>query len=833
MSDLRALLDDLRAQIENLPSSATASQIGPLETKARDLLTRSKNTSFEEEARELFSELSRRSAPSKNNPETGQVRSLLRRARIRIEIAGDDHDFDEAIDILAQALDLDPDNGETHELLIQAAQHSSQHALKVQGLADRYGIKLESNAPPPATNTLDYAPASNASPSNNPAPSHSNHSSENSEAESRLSEIASAYYAGDYQRTVDLASRLLEFDPNNNQAREYREKADDNLMRGVVPDHRIPFDARVAYNRANSLVRAGNYAEAERLYREAREVAERAGIHTWKDVEQALLEIQDLALARELLGDGDRLLAADDWQGALAKYEGSWRVVPNDPLTEERIQLVKKVQEQYDQATVRLGMITGTLTERARGLVDLLNVLSGIRQILPGSARLQQMVNDTQARIQNVKLQLLEQGENLLSRVEAITSVEEKHRQAEESRDLFDLAVELDSSDARATAGLRKAQQYTAELREGRQLMERSAALIAQNFDNELAQARQMLSGLRHNAQDARYQQLVSDLLSRHIERVEAAIDRRDIDGALRWLSICKEDPFRILGRRAEILRLENEVRGLKQGRLLRRLLLVGLFLGIIGVIAFLNRSSIERIVSPTQTPTATASNTGTATATNTPTDTPTPTNTATNTPLPPDDLTATANARSTITALTQVAIINRTGTAEQLFANQEGTQAALDLTATQDDFNNRITGTIMARTQAASATNIAQTEQARGTQDYFSTQTATFMPPTLTPTLTNTPPPSPTPTEPVVICAVFNPNQSNVNVRSMASPNGNVVAVLIFRQTAEVIRQTRGTDGAIWYRITIQQQDAEILGWISSSVVQQVPGQSCPPYVD
>ncbi|MFN8374483.1 MAG: hypothetical protein U0694_16595 [Anaerolineae bacterium] len=67
-----------------------------------------------------------------------------------------------------------------------------------------------------------------------------------------------------------------------------------------MPDHRILFDARVAYNRANPRC-AGNGDEAEKLYREARDLAGRSGIMNWKDAEQALLEIQDLALARELL----------------------------------------------------------------------------------------------------------------------------------------------------------------------------------------------------------------------------------------------------------------------------------------------------------------------------------------------------------------------------------------------------------------------------------------------------------------------------------------------------------------------------------------------------
>ena len=128
----------------------------------------------------------------------------------------------------------------------------------------------------------------------------------NPDIDQALSQLTEAYYSGDYQHTIDIANRILSQQPGNPTALEYRQKSEDNLIRGIVPDHRIPFDARVAYNRANSLVRAGSYDEAETLYREARDTAERDGILSWKDVEQALLDIQDLALARELLNDGDR-----------------------------------------------------------------------------------------------------------------------------------------------------------------------------------------------------------------------------------------------------------------------------------------------------------------------------------------------------------------------------------------------------------------------------------------------------------------------------------------------------------------------------------------------
>lgn len=140
--------------------------------------------------------------------------------------------------------------------------------------------------------------------------------------------MTQAYYAGDYQQVIDLANRVINLQPGNATALEYRQKAEDNIIRGVVPDHRIPFDARVSYNRANSLVRAGNYNEAERLYREARDIAERSGILSWKDAEQALLDIQDLSLAREMVAEGDRLMSADNWSEARRKYEARCKSFP-------------------------------------------------------------------------------------------------------------------------------------------------------------------------------------------------------------------------------------------------------------------------------------------------------------------------------------------------------------------------------------------------------------------------------------------------------------------------------------------------------------------------
>lgn len=656
MADLKQQLDALRQELDALPSSATASEIAQLESEARALLAQSKNTPYESDARDLFADLARRSAPSSGD--VAAVRGLLRRARIRIEIAGDEDDVDEAIDILAEALDLDPDNPETLDLLRQAAERSSPLGLKVRGLLERYGLRLE-EAPPPRTRETSErtSPPPTATPEPTPPAASSTSSG------GLLSDISQAYYSGDYQRAIDLANRVLAQDPGNAQAQEYRQKSEDNLLRGVVPDHRIPFDARVAYNRANSLVRAGNYDEAERLYREARDLAARVGITSWKDVEQALLDIQDLALARELLSEGDRLLAADDWDGALQKYEGAIRVVPNDPLSQDRIDLVRRVRQQFDQTTVQLNMTAGSLSERARDLQKLLNMLAGLRQLLPGSERLKRLVHEIEERVDHVIAQLYNQAQGALTRTDSATVLEERLRLTSEAVRALEVAAELDPSNEDINTLLQRARQNEADMAEARHIIERASALVAQNYENELSQARTMLAGLRNHAQDPRYRMVVADLLSRHLERVEAALDQGDAQTAQRWLDVAKDEPFRILGRRTEILRLEENVRGMRRRHYATWGVTGIVIIIVLTVVALATKPAWNPILNPptdtpshtptiTPLPSDTPTSTATPTMTLTPTWTPTPSFTPTHTWTPTPSETPTHTYTPTITPI-------------------------------------------------------------------------------------------------------------------------------------------------------------------------------------
>ncbi len=790
MADLQQRIDDLRAEIQTLSSESDQSKIAELERAARAVLADAKNTPQESAAQALFAELARLSSPT--SPISATVRGLLRRARIRIDTAGDDDDIDEAIDMLAEAITLNPTDEDTIELLMQAGERSGQAAQRVNDLFTRHNIKRRASAAPPEprstgetrkTSTRETARPDMGNSGDDDTPSRSDvmrstgsiatsyptsagyppperdidnprdtgvsrrvpgqgaiYSSD--DIDDLLSEMTQRYYAGDYQDVVDLANRVLNQNPGNATALEYRQKAEDNLIRGVVPDHRIPFEARVSYNRANSLVRAGNYEEAERLYREARDLAERSGILTWKDAEQALLEIQDLALAREMLNEGDRLMVSDNWSEALRKYEGALRVVSNDPAAEERIDKVRRIMTDAESVNVQLSMLGGTLADQAAQLQNVLNILARLRQLLPNSQRLAQLSETANNRLNGIKIQINDQSQAALMRATNATSLEERLNVSNEALALLELGVKLDPGDTRLTQALTETRASVSDMQRARQVIERSAALISQNFDNELSQARSMLSGLRDYASDTRYRTVVSELLMRYVERAQNAVEDGDLAEAEALLQMMREEPFNVLGRRTEVNRIDNQVKQMRQRALTRRLAVGGGGIIIIALLVLGTRGTWEPLVfpPPTSTPTATFTPSDTPTITPTPTDTNTPT--ATFTPSDTPTITFTPSSTSTVTD-----------------------------------------------------------------------------------TATSTSTPTSTPT-PQFLCQITTTEQ--LNLRSRPDAQSTRIGFFPARVVAGVIGQEIGVDGQVWYRISFDLEGSRIEGYVRENVTILPVGTPC-----
>ncbi len=774
MQELQRAIEELRRRA----NSATDPQsLAELQQEARDLLTEAKNTPLEQKAQALFAEIADLQSKS-TRPDTAAMRGLVRRARIRIEIAGDDDDIDEAIDILADALRIDDANADVISLLQRAGAHSAQARQRVQDLFSRHDIQQEPSSqpsepprrsePPPPTGSARQASESSRSRPAQPetAPPPASEAQARSSAETvddLLKRLTESYYSGEYQQAIDVANRILAQKPDHATALEYREKSEDNLIRGIVPDHRIPFEARVAYNRANSLVRAGNYEQATGLYREARELAERDGILSWKDVEQALLDIQDLALARELLNDGDRLMANDNWSEALRKYEGALRVVPNDPQAEERQTMIRRIQRDYDQITLSMNTIGGTLDEQVAQVAQIRKLLSQVRQLLPKSQRLSQLQQEVDSNLAGIRSQISDQARLQMNHAKEANTLDERILLMNSAVKALEMGLELDPKDSGFSDLLMQARNSQAEVARSQQGLRRAQALVSQNFDPELAQARQMLAEMvTEYAQDERYRSTVNDLFLRYLERADEALQNGDMAEAQSWLDIMRDEPFRILGRRADLSRIESVIRSRRnRGRFLGCLLLV-----ILSVLAaagiFFTREVWEPVIFPTETPTPTATNTPTLTFT--PSFTPTQTSTPTATSTPTITKTPTDTLTPTLTP----------------------------------------------------------------------TDTAT---PTITPTATNTPTATSTPTitpTPSVLCRVYNGDEEAKNVRFRPTISSQSIVLLPPGTELDVIqvrRDERNPTGNAWYYVRYSDGGTpNPIGWVRNDVVKLLNLSSpCP----
>ncbi len=774
-------MQELQRAIEELRGRANAAtdprSLAELQQEARDLLTEAKNTPLEQRAQALFAEIADLQSHA-TRPDTAAMRGLVRRARIRIEIAGDDDDIDEAIDILADALRIDAGNADVISLLQRAGAHSAQARQRVQDLFSRHDLQqapsITPSEPPSQTESARSEEAAH-SPSTSlrgqPAQPEPAAPAPASEAQPRtsaetfddlLKRLTESYYSGEYQQAIDVANRILAQSPDHATALEYREKSEDNLIRGIVPDHRIPFEARVAYNRANSLVRAGNYEQATGLYREARELAERDGILSWKDVEQALLDIQDLALARELLNDGDRLMANDNWTEAQRKYEGALRVVPNDPQAEERQEMIRRIQRDYDQITLSMNTIGGTLDEQVAQVAQIRKLLSQVRQLLPKSQRLSQLQQEVEGNLAGIRSQLTDQAQLQLNHAKEANTLDERILLMNSAVKALEMGLELDPQDSGFADLLMHARNSQAEVARTQQALRRAQALVSQNFDPELAQARQMLAEMvGEYAQDERYRSTVNDLFLRYLERADEALQNGDAAEAQSWLDIMRDEPFRILGRRADLSRIESVIRNRRnRGRAIGCVLLV--ILGIAGAAGiFFSRDVWEPIIFPTETPTPTATNTPTLTFTPSHTPTQTETPTATRTPT------------------------------------------------------------------------ITQTPTDTFTPTFTPTATNT---PTITPTASFTPTASDTPTitpTPSVLCRVYNADEEAKNVRFRPTISSQSILLLPPSTELDVIevrRDERNPAGNAWYYVRYSDGGAAPIGWVRNDVVKLLNVSSpCP----
>jgi hypothetical protein len=327
---------------------------------------------------------------------------------------------------------------------------------------------------------------------------------------------------------------------------------------------------------------------------------------------------------------------------------------------------------------------------------------------------------------------------------------------------------------------LLEARAASSDLQRAKQTIERASRLIVQNYDAELTQARSMLAGLLAHAQDERYRMAVNDLFTRYLERAESAVEEGAMQEAQQWIEQMREDPFRILGRRTDIFRIEGAIRG-RRNRV--RFAVSGIILIIIAglaIAAFAARPQIEAAFFPSLTPTDTL--TPMPTETLTPSITPTASDTATPTMTFTPSLTPTWTATPTWT-----------WTPSPTWTPSWTPTASLTPTHTS--------------TPSATPT---------------STETPT---PTETPTVTLTP--SITPTL-EAICRVFSIRSEGIRLREGPSTLTNRLETIPFGRPMDVLQvEPDASSNRVWLQVRVELEEGQRTGWVRDDTVQELT--PCP----
>ena len=219
--------------------------------------------------------------------------------------------------------------------------------------------------------------------------------------------------------------------------------------------------------------------------------------------------------------------------------------VPNDPQAEERLEMIRRIQRDYDQIAVQMNTIGGTLEEQVAQVAGVRSMLSHNRQLLPNSQRLAQMQQEVDNKLASIRSQVNDQAQMSLNHANNSTTLDERILLMNASIKLMELGLELDPTDGNFAEMLMRSRNLQADITRAQQSIRRAQALISQNFDAELAQARQMLAEMVGDyAQDERFRSTVNDLFSRYLERAEESLQEGNIREAQTWLDTMREDPL-------------------------------------------------------------------------------------------------------------------------------------------------------------------------------------------------------------------------------------------------------------------------------------------------
>jgi tetratricopeptide (TPR) repeat protein len=532
-------LAKLRNDLTSLHDTPKRQQILELEQEARHLMQDAIGSDLVDEASDLLLEIIsfRREYASKTETAAElDVEDALHEVEVTI-LAGSISDMRESVRILDRILQQHPENTEAYQLLARIMKESSApQDMVVEVLS---GVQSEQ-----AQRLLAGL-------------GHSELGSPKEQIRRLQNYMLDVFHAGEYKETLKTCAAILDLDPNNSQAIEYREKAEDFIERGVVPDSKLPLDARTAFGRGVSAMRAGIYEQAQSYFESAIEIAkEEGGIENWGDAKRALVQIDRWITAKNFIEEGDKKFSEGLWVEALSQYELSLKSRedpytqkevkdssereralhdPKDPYnTHRKYELITKLLRFEHELEEELRVLQVGLVKQAEYLGNNHQLLLESRNYLPASSKLNALIEKVQSRIAKVSTELQRQIEDVYHQVPSAHTLDERIRLLRQIRVYLSAMEGITTVDEEIQYNVKRLwEQAFSALSRFRQATQWLAPPIE---EGDLGAIRLFLNTFSYYILDSRYQRILSNYIYECLNYCEIAQVDAQWETADEWL---------------------------------------------------------------------------------------------------------------------------------------------------------------------------------------------------------------------------------------------------------------------------------------------------------
>jgi tetratricopeptide (TPR) repeat protein len=152
-----------------------------------------------------------------------------------------------------------------------------------------------------------------------------------------------AYYAGEYERAIQLYRQVLKLDPDNAHAKDHIAKAEIKRRTGETASG-LPRAAEQYYRRARSYIAAREVVTAMNLLSAAIEAA-RAKEMKYPEAEEALNNMNNLLLADDFKQKARQAVRIEQWKDAVELYSKALALDPTDEIVKKEAESLQNLLE--------------------------------------------------------------------------------------------------------------------------------------------------------------------------------------------------------------------------------------------------------------------------------------------------------------------------------------------------------------------------------------------------------------------------------------------------------------------------------------------------------